>query len=653
MRAAVFAAPSGDRRVWGLAVAAVVGLWAVSHPYLGVVHDARIYVLQALREIAPDRFAGELIFQFGAQDEYSLFTWLLAPAVDAIGISMAAMVLTALGHGFWLAGAIVLVRRLLPEVASAATALVCLAAMPNFYGGLGVFGFAEGFLTPRLFAEAATLWAFWLLIGGRPIAAVAAIVAGAVLHPLYGLIGLGAIWVWAVLRDWRWLGLAPLGIAVALAAAFRGIAPFDGLLTVYDPAWLDVVRIRSPMLFIGEWTAHDWSRVAFSAALVAAAASIEAGQFRRFALTVLGVGLGGIAATGIGADLLDNQLIIQLQFYRADWLLAVFGHLGFGVLLAALFKQQTNAPVLAAALVVGVVAVWVFTWQGLPVALVALWLAVGQLRHGWRSFPDSVTGCGIGAASIAAVIFLIARVANLDVEMTEMQADGQHWTDAFTPHGLAEMLAFAALALLAVALAARGPRPAIACVVLVASLASIAAWDRRPEYRQIVEAGAAPPDLLAQIPEDASVFYEGFSGRVWFLLGRKSYVGRLHGAPATFWRPLALEFKRRADALAPLETPNLPGFGVKLSTASLVYPPIAAADIFQACKRAPELDVMLLRRRVDGVYTGRWTLWPDQSGADAAATSGTIAAPNVVYLYDCGALRRTTALAGKMEEAAR
>lgn len=652
MRAVSSAALSGDRRVWGLAVAAVVGLWAVSHPYLGVVHDARIYVLQALREITPDRFAGELIFQYGAQDEYSLFTWLLAPAVDALGISTAAVVLTALGHGLWLAGAIMLVRRLLPEVASAATALICLAALPNFYGGLGVFGFAEGFLTPRLFAEAATLWAFWLLIAGRPVAAVAAIVAGAVMHPLYGVIGLGAIWVWALLYDWRWVGLAPLGVAVAVAAAFQGIAPFDGLLTVYDPAWLDVVRIRSPMLFIGEWTAHDWSRIAFSVALVAAAASIEGGQFRRFALTVLCVGLGGIAATGVGADLLDNQLAIQLQFYRSDWLLAVFGHLSLGVLLAALFNQRTNAPALAAALVVGVVAVWVFTWQGLPIALIALWLAVGQLRQGWRPFPDAITGCGIGAASVAAVVFLIARVANLDVEMSEMRAKGMHWTDAFTPHGLAEMLAIAALALLATAMVARRPRQAIACVVVVAGLASLAVWDRRPAYRQIVEAGAAPPGLLAQIPEDASVFYEGFSGRVWFLLGRKSYVGRLHGAPGTFWRPLALEFKRRADALASVGTPNLPGFGAKLSTASLVYPRIEAEDVIQACGRAPGLDIMLLRRRVDGVYIGRWTLWSDPPGTAAAATSDAIAAPNVVYLYDCGALRRNTALAGRIEEVA-
>ena len=68
MRVASPATLSRDRRVWAMAVAAVVGLWAASHPYLGVVHDARIYVLQALREIAPDRFASELIFQYGAQD---------------------------------------------------------------------------------------------------------------------------------------------------------------------------------------------------------------------------------------------------------------------------------------------------------------------------------------------------------------------------------------------------------------------------------------------------------------------------------------------------------------------------------------------------------------------------------------------------------
>ena len=112
-----------------------------------------------------------------------------------------------------------------------------------------------------------------------------------------------------------------------------------------------------------------------------------------------------------------------------------------------------------------------------------------------------------------------------------------------------------------------------------------------------------------------------------------------------------MEFKRRADALAPLGTPNLPGFGAKLSTASLVYPQIEAADVIQACRRAPELDIMLLRRRAEDAYDGRWMLWPDPPGTDAAASKA-IAAPNVAYLYDCARLRQVGALAGRMEDGA-
>lgn len=637
---------AGNRGAWALAIAAVVGIWAASHPYLGVVHDARIYVLQALRDMAPDRFADELIFQYGAQDDFSLFTVVLAPAIQAFGLPMAGLLLTALGQALWLAGAIVLVRRLLPDLRNAATALVCLAALPNFYGGLGVFGFAESFLTPRIFAEAATLWAFWFLVSGRPVVAVFSVIAGALMHPLYGLIGLGAVWIWALLIDWRWIALAPLGVAVAAAAAIKGIAPFDGLLTVYDPAWLEVVRLRSPMLFIGEWTAHDWARIGFAAALLAAAARVEAGAWRRLAITVLIASGGGILATGIGADLLKNTLALQLQFYRADWLLAVFGHLALGLLIAKVLAGRANASLIVPLMVAGVIAVWVFTWQGLPFGLFALWLAVGQVRRDWKPFPPAVAGIGIGALVVAGAVFLLARGFILNLEMTERAENAQHWTDALTPHGLADMAVFAALALLALAAFRRGHRLAVASLVGVACLASVFAWDRRPAFRQSVEAGAAPAGLLDRIPEDATVFYEGFSGRVWFLLDRKSYVGRLHGAPATFYRSLALEFQRRSDAVARLSTPNLPEFGAKLSGEDLVYPEIDAADVIATCRQAPGLDVMLLRRHADGLGAESWDLWPDASGA-SRPPAGAVAPPNVAYFYDCNAIRQGQVLAGK------
>ncbi|MEQ9122154.1 MAG: hypothetical protein RIM80_06265, partial [Alphaproteobacteria bacterium] len=186
-------------------------------------------------------------------------------------------------------------------------------------------------------------------------------------------------------------------------------------------------------------------------------------------------------------------------------------------------------------------------------------------------------------------------------------------------------------------LAAFSQRRAALAIALAALVVGAALWDRRTEVGRAVEAGAAPDALVAEIPADAKVYYEGYSDRVWFYLKRRSYVAHLHGAPAVFWRGLAIEYDRRQAALRALETPFLGEMGVTLSRVPDYGPPIGLAALRDACRRAADLDVMLLHRRVDGAYDGRWTLRGDD-GSGQAEEVGAVD-PNVVYLYDCASLR--------------
>ena len=60
--------------VWGLLALAT---WALSHRYLGLFHDARLYTLQALARLHP-ALSADVFLRFGSQDRFTIFSPLYA-----------------------------------------------------------------------------------------------------------------------------------------------------------------------------------------------------------------------------------------------------------------------------------------------------------------------------------------------------------------------------------------------------------------------------------------------------------------------------------------------------------------------------------------------------------------------------------------------
>ena len=60
-----------------------VNAWAL--PYAGsLVHDARLYGIQAVNRVEHGSFAGDLYLQYGSQDRYTLFSSVAAPLVQTL-----------------------------------------------------------------------------------------------------------------------------------------------------------------------------------------------------------------------------------------------------------------------------------------------------------------------------------------------------------------------------------------------------------------------------------------------------------------------------------------------------------------------------------------------------------------------------------------
>ena len=131
----------------GVMVMAVllVALWITTHPYYGVIHDSRIYLVQALGSLYPGRFSQDLFLKYGSQDGFSVFTPLYSQAVRALGPARAAFATTMAGEALWLSALVFLTRSLFAKTPEFLFATVGAIAFDTEYVGR-ILTYAEPFV---------------------------------------------------------------------------------------------------------------------------------------------------------------------------------------------------------------------------------------------------------------------------------------------------------------------------------------------------------------------------------------------------------------------------------------------------------------------------------------------------------------------------
>jgi hypothetical protein len=533
-----------------------VGL-ALNHHYLGLFHDSRLYLLQALSHLQPESLGQDVFLRYGSQDAYTLFTLPLALLVRAIGAEHAAALLTCVSQLALLAAAGCLARSLTPAL-PAILGVAVLACIRGSYGAQGVFTLLEGFLTPRMAAEALVLLSLAALVRQRPRAAVLALAAAALCHPLMAMAGGVALAAWTLAIP-RPLAAAVAACVAAVALIFAARWFPVGPLARFDPDWYLLVSHRSPYLFLGNWTPWDWSRLAPAVATLAlGAAWLALPSARRLAAAVLMTLLAGMLLTAVACDGLQLVRVTQLQPWRWQWLgLAVAAVLLPAVLHAA---WREGAALRPSALLLA--AVWVFDDYpgGIPVALLAVglpWLLQGRpaaiLTLAWRG-ALAVLGIACLWRGASDLLFTSALVLDSDWppairRLFGLTADGtlllaallvacraDDWP-AWSRRG----------ALLALGLACGG-----ACLaVLPLTLRHLAAQEYTAAYRDSL----AP--FRAAIPPGTAVLWDGPAVAAWLLLDRPNYLVPADTAGMLFSHAAALEMQRRARVLGVALSPDM------------------------------------------------------------------------------------------------
>ncbi|HQT47229.1 MAG TPA: hypothetical protein PLY97_08405, partial [Acidocella sp.] len=317
----------------------LAALWLITRPFVGIASDAQFYTVQALHAIAPERFSQDLFFKYGSQDEFSIFSDFYKPFILWFGLARGDELLTVFDQCLWFSGLIYLTRALFDDRISVALAVAAVIVLPS---NLDLLQSAEPFLTPRPYAEALTLFALGDMLRERPVRAGAILLLAMAVHPLMALPGVAVFWCYQATRSYFWLGVGLAAVLLVLGLALGGVQPFVRLFDRFDPAWLRIVEVRDYFCFLGRWTFGFWLPVCTTCCLVVLGMATASAVRRQLLMISLLVAVGGFVLSYVGGDLLHNVLVLDLQTWRAGWLVAVIAHIVIGPMMLSIPRRGAS-----------------------------------------------------------------------------------------------------------------------------------------------------------------------------------------------------------------------------------------------------------------------------------------------------------------------
>jgi hypothetical protein len=539
------AAMTASRESWRLiGAASALGLFLLSHPYWGIVHDAELYVGRAVADADPGGLGRDIFFAHEGQSAFSIYPRLSGAFLGAVGPSLGALLLTLVGLCAWLAALAAFAGRLAHGRLLWAC-VVTASVVPSYYGQ--VFRYAEQFATPRLPAEAAVLAGLTALAVGHRWSALAAIALGATIHPIMAAPALG---VWALVsaeRDRRWL-LLPFGAAMALAAAgLAGLPVAERLFRLMDPAWADALSVNA-YLFPTQWPGSTWAEAAIRAATILLAIPFVPARARPVLGAVVAVAALGLALTLLAADQWLVVLVVQAQPWRALWLVGVAGALTLPIAAIGLWRSGPGGRIVLACLALGwlIAPLSIAGAAGAGAALLAA--ALGRRRP--QAFSDqTATVAWIAVAAFGAVI-LVQRATVAIPVVASTPADA-----SVLGHVWLFWILTIPIVLGATMFAAHRPahlHPALAGAGAVALLGLTAAlWDDRPPLTRLMDRHLPDPELARLLPAEQGeiLWLKNGVGFAWRLGGRPNWASYTQGASIVFSPGLGAIWRDRMDRL--------------------------------------------------------------------------------------------------------
>lgn len=527
------------------ALLGVAALWFLRHPYVGIWHDARIYMGRGLADLDPEGVGADLFFRFDGQSSFSIFSKFVDALIPALGLAPSAMLLTAVGLALWFAAFAALAARL-AEGRLRWAILIAVAASRGSYGAFEILHYAESFASPRLFAEAGVLAALAAQLAGSRLWTASFLALAMAFHPLMTLVGAGVIYVRLCEEDRRWIYAGCFCALGAILAASLGAPLFSRLLERYDRSWLVVLRLRSTYLFPSMWGEAAYAAILVQAAIVGFAARLSAKPLRSLLRAILISSLAGLLLALALGDLYPVVLIVQAQLWRSLWLLSLFSVVAICLCAPRLWAQGFAASGALALLTIG----WLSS--DAPEGALAAFAAIAL--YSLREFLSSRAAKILGYASWGAVLLFLFGALGLAAYIglkswREAPPDGFGVAQIFCAGGFAPMLV-TFWALFLAASTRRFSQRLLTAAALASALVAAVSWNGETGFARALAANRHPPELLQMLaPHPGEVLWIGENEAPWVWLGRANWASYLQGGGAVFSRSLTLVWRDRMVAL--------------------------------------------------------------------------------------------------------
>lgn len=550
----------------GLALC-ILSIWMLEHPYLGLINDATLYALGAFARLHPGSLGHDIFLSVGSQNGYTIFSPLVAPLMQLLGVGRAAAIVTLLNQVIFFGACAVVARKLMPP-SLAIVSVALLVALPGLYGPKHIFWFTEPLMTARVSAEAFVMGALACALGRRYGLMVLCLIVGMLLHPIMGLAGVVFLFLLFIgaRRPAMTAGLAVGGLAVV--AIFSRAAPF-GPIAPFDPQWFQFVHSRLQYLFPSLWSVRAWGRMAIpSATLIVGAIMPAPSDPRRLCRTALVTAVLGIGIALLGSDLLHIVIVTQVQTWRWLWLSNALAIMVLPYIASEYWREGTTSR--AALILVG--AAWISFDQpfgGLIAILAVVAAALGRLRLTRRTSQGLLV---VASAILLASFMLFTKTvlagathhrpapAGLNLIQSMYWAIASRWTPWATD-GILPACGFLGLWWVArrraEASPSRGPLVVVVAVTLCLALGPFA-WSSWTNFAPSRRMQAQFASWRRAIPPTSEVFTSGVPLIPWFLLERPSYWSLRQMTGAVFSRSTTMKLLRRENLILHLHKTGNP-----------------------------------------------------------------------------------------------
>ncbi len=621
----------------------MAAIWLAGHPYLGIMHDGRIYAVEALRWLRPGFLDDDILFANAFQGNFTIFPAIYGALAGVVGLHTATVIVYFLGQLLWLTSIVVLISSFVASPKARWILVFAIALLPGEYGSNRIFAYAEAYATPRPFAEGMTILGLALLLAKHRWSAGLALMMGMAFHPLVAWPGVAVAMLFETLRPGPWIWFRR-GILIAMALlpivlAVAGVAPFARLFAQMDLEWFEVVNHRDAYALVGNWTLDEYARPLAATVFILLAGRFLTTDQRRLTFSLLLVAALGFASSLVLGEGLRNLLVINAQLWRAVWLLTVLGNLAAAIVLVRLWPARSQHERWILALYLSAVGVWFFDrffHVGAMMTLVAgigaglAIIAGSRLEgHGPRMFARTLLALPVFTAAVAALastgsLFFITPALDFDTIFFREFA----------------VMVPALLVLLATWRWPRQPLMGLIGGTLILALA-MSIVDHRTDWLRHYAHNDADPVLRDLLPEGHSVFWESGVAFLWLTLQRPSYLSCVQGSASIFNRQLAIVYARRLAPLAAMELEEFQGASVcrPLAGDSVDQEEDPAVLLASACRTLRDLDFLVLRRKIVGVDHRTWRA-PVALVEERVRDSG-IPRRHVrdFHIYDCARLR--------------